>query len=283
MIFGKKSTNRSSDTTCDCQDRQSERNTNPNIYQADGDGDTESQNLEANEKQKSSLSLAMHGDTLQATLNIELAIKDIQAHAHTQAKKEVLKWLYKVDPFINHSTARAKWEPGTGEWLVSSQKFTSWLLPGKSLWLYGIPGAGKTVLSSTIIESIKARVGRFPLCFYFDFRDQRTQSVVHMLYSFLAQLSEDGVPKEIQRLYESCSHGNRDASFSQLQETFLSITKRIASEQRRTTYLVLDALDECEDRKTLMEVMTDMFQSASVNVLATSRKEPDISSVLERG
>jgi hypothetical protein len=238
------------------------------------------ESLEFIEKYKSSLSLAMQGDTLQATLAIEPAVKDIQDHVHTQAEKDVLRWLYKVDPFSNHWAARAKWEPGTGEWFVSSHEFTSWMLPERSLWLYGIPGAGKTVLSSTIIESLKARLGRFPLCFYFDFRDPQKQSVVNMLYSLLAQLSENKVPAEVQRLYESCAHGNRDASVSQLKEAFLSITKRIASEQH-ATYLVIDALDECGDRETLMSVITEISESTSINLLATSRQEEDISSVLD--
>jgi Cdc6-like AAA superfamily ATPase len=238
------------------------------------------ESLEFIEKYKSSLSLAMQGDTLQATLIIEPAVQDIQRHVHTQVEKGVLKWLNKVDPFVNHWAARAKWEPGTGEWFVSSHEFTSWMLPGRSLWLYGIPGAGKTVLCSTIIESLKARLGRFPICFYFDFRDTQKQSVVNMLYSLLAQLSENKVPEEVQRLYESCAHGNRDASVSQLKEAFLSITKRAASEQH-TPYLVIDALDECGDREILMSVIMEMCQNTSINLLATSRQEEDISSVLE--
>jgi ankyrin repeat domain-containing protein 50 len=235
--------------------------------------------LEFIEKHKSSLSLAMQGDTLQVALGIEPAVRDIQDHVHTQAEKNVLKWLYKVDPFANHAVAHAKWEPGTGEWFVSSHEFTSWMLPGRSLWLHGIPGAGKTVLSSTIIESLKARLGRFPICFYFDFRDPQKQSVVNMLYSLLAQLSETKVPEEVQRLYKSCAHGNRDASVSQLKETFLSIAKRTASEQH-TTYVVVDALDECGDRETLMRVIAEICQSMSINFLTTSRQEEDISSAL---
>jgi hypothetical protein len=237
--------------------------------------------LEFIEKYKSSLSLAMQGDTLQATLTIEPAVKDIQRHVHTQAEKDVLKWLNKVDPFANHSAARAKWEPGTGEWFISSHEFTSWMLPGRSLWLHGIPGAGKTVLCSTIIESLKARLGRFPLCFYFDFRDPQKQSVVNMLCSLLAQISEHKVPEEIRRLYESCAYGNRDASMSQLKEAFLSITKRIASEKCTPNYLVIDALDECGDRDTLMSIIKEICESTSINLLATSRQEHDISSVLE--
>jgi len=101
-----------------------------------------------------------------------------------------------------------------------------------------------------------------------------------MLYTVLAQLSEDGVPPEIQELYKMSAHGTRDATIGQLKETFLSIVKRIASGQD-TTYLVLDALDECEDREMLLSVMSEICQSASINVLTTSRPEQDISSVLK--
>jgi hypothetical protein len=235
--------------------------------------------LEIIEKQKSSMILAMEGDTMITMLNIDTIVKDIQSHVHTQKEKDVLKWLTRVDPFTNHAAARAKHEPGTGEWFLSSHEFTTWILPGRSLWLHGIPGASKTVLCSMIIESIKARRSSYPLFFYFDFSDLQKQSVVNMLYSFLAQLSTGEIPLEIQQLYEFCFHGTRDATVTQLAGTFFSITKRLASHSRYT-YLLIDALDECADRKSLMGVLKEICPHESVNILMASRHEHTISSTL---
>src|SRR5262249_5259430 len=149
-----------------------------------------------------------------------------------------------------------------------------------SLWLHGIPGAGKTILCSTIIESLQTRLLAYPLFYYFDFCNHKSQSVVNLLYSLLGQLSVTTVPPEIQSLYETCGCGTRDATISQLEDTVLSVVNRIASESR-ITYIVIDALDECADQKTLLRVLSALCQSCSLNVLVTSRQEKDISSVLE--
>ena len=91
-----------------------------------------------------------------------------------QKQKEILNWLKCNDPSINHESACNKREPTTGNWFLEGEIFHR--MDGRkyaSLWLHGIPGAGKTVLCSTVIEHVKT------LCdnddryayFYFDFND----------------------------------------------------------------------------------------------------------------
>jgi len=50
-----------------------------------------------------------------------------------------------VDVSDTHYATRSKHEPGTGEWLLASNPYDIWL-NGKMelMWLYGIPGSGKT-------------------------------------------------------------------------------------------------------------------------------------------
>jgi len=234
--------------------------------------------LDVIEKQKTLILLAMHGDAARTTVEIADRVKEIETDVQEQKHIDVLKWLTKVDPFMNHFAARAKHEPGTGEWFVSSHEFTSWMLPGRSLWLHGIPGAGKTVLCSTIIESIKSRHVS-PLIFYFDFNDQGKQSVTNMLYSFLAQLSIDRLPDAVQHLYATvCGKGTRDATIDELKETLISVADHRASEDR--IWIVIDALDECSRRKELLKVFKDICKNGKINILVTSRREQDICEVL---
>jgi hypothetical protein len=48
-------------------------------------------------------------------------------------------------------------QPRSGQWLLSRDKVKAWLDPAMSvaacLWIHGIPGAGKTVLASLLIDS----------------------------------------------------------------------------------------------------------------------------------
>jgi NACHT domain len=237
------------------------------------------QALETIERQKTLMMLAMQGDATRATLAIENDVKDIRHHVRDKNYKEIRQWLTKTDPISNHTAACAKHEPGTGDWLLSSQEFSYWLLPGRSLWLHGIPGAGKTVLCSTIIESLKSRCSSAVAClyFYFDFSNPQKQNVANMLYSFLAQLSTSSVPPEVQQLYESTGHGTREATITQLTDTFLSIASRAPQ-----TYIMMDALDESSDRKLMFEVIEAILKTNDkINLLMTSRKEPDIQKMLQ--
>ena len=186
---------------------------------------------------------------------------------------------YKTDPISNHRAACEKCQAGTGEWFLSSHEFSNWFLPKRSLWLCGIPGAGKTVLCSTIIENIRSRCSSDVAClyYYFDFSNPLKGAVVNMLYSFLAQLSSSAVHTEVRRLYERCNNGGQEATNTQLIETLLSIANH-----GKRMFIIIDALDESSDWKALLEVIGMILQSDSeINLLMTSRKEHEIQVVLE--
>jgi hypothetical protein len=71
------------------------------------------------------------------------------ANKHQGAKKknEIMKWLSPVDPMSNQEAAREKHEEETGKWFTEGLKYAMWLeKPNSFLWLYGIPGCGKTIL-----------------------------------------------------------------------------------------------------------------------------------------
>ena len=235
--------------------------------------------LQTIEKQKSLMSLALQGDIATTTLAIEDKVKDIHHIIHDEKDAKIIQWLKKVDPESNHVAACKKREPSTGEWFVLSSEFSHWLLPKRSLWLHGIPGAGKTVLCSTIIESVKSRCPRNAAClyFYFDFSDGQKKIVRNMLCSFLAQLCWDEVPSQVRGLYERCQNGTREATDDQLIETLFEIANN-----GRLIYLIVDALDESSEREILLNVIQQIMHSnCDINLLVTSRKEHDIETELK--
>ena len=228
------------------------------------------------EEQKTYMMLAMQGDTTRAVLGLENTMNDVHSLLQDTNHQEILKWLTKADPISNHRAACDKHEPGTGEWLISSHEFSYWLLPGRSLWLHGIPGAGKTVLCSTIVEVVSSRRPPDVPCvyFYFDFSNAQKQSVINMLYSLLAQLSASTVPPEVKQLYQHCNKGTQEATIAQLTDTLIAI-----ADHGNGMYIIMDALDESSDWKALLKVVKTVLQS-KINLLVTSRKEHDIEMVL---
>ncbi|KAJ7260977.1 hypothetical protein C8J57DRAFT_1635445 [Mycena rebaudengoi] len=54
-------------------------------------------------------------------------------------------------------------QEGTGLWLLEEAKFKDWVSrPGAIFWCYGMPGAGKTVLSSAIVNTVALRAALGP-------------------------------------------------------------------------------------------------------------------------
>src|SRR6266516_705343 len=67
--------------------------------------------------------------------------------------RSLVAWISPANPTSNHVTARERHESMTGHWLLDSKAFAQWSTAQQSsMWIYGIPGAGKTILCSTVID-----------------------------------------------------------------------------------------------------------------------------------
>ena len=203
--------------------------------------------------------------------------------SHEQDK--IIQWLQSTDPSTNHNAACEKREPLTGNWLLQSDDFAKWKRePKQLLWLHGIPGCGKTVLSSTVVEHIKSICKKDSQCryifYYFDFGDSKKQEVAGFLRSVLAQLASRDLKtlKEAEKLYNQNDRGKQQPD----KRSILSILLSVLRSSLRT-YLIIDALDECSRREEMLGMLSDIYRQCSeeVNVLVTSRKEHDIELVLD--
>lgn len=217
--------------------------------------------------------------------------KTVQDLEFKQRRERIEGWLSPPDPSTNYNKALRQRQEGTGLWfLKSNDAFARWKTRRNSiLWLYGIPGCGKTILSSTIIEDLKKDLKKTlphlpPLYFYFDFNDTTKQTLESMVRSLISQLQSkcEGSSKVLESLYSSCEDGRQKPSSEKLCKAFLHII-----EQVKEVWIVLDALDECRTRKGpltegLLSWIRDLLSSEQRNVhlLVTSREEQDIKSEL---
>lgn len=72
-------------------------------------------------------------------------------------RHKVLAWVSPIDFLAKHIDISNTRHPGTGEWLLYSEKFQEWeRATGRAIWCPGVPGAGKTVLASLIIDHLSA-------------------------------------------------------------------------------------------------------------------------------
>jgi hypothetical protein len=208
---------------------------------------------------------------------------------HSQSQEErlskICSWLSAPDPSTNYHKAHKQRQAKTGLWLLQGAKFIKWKESAASrLWLYGIPGCGKTILSSTIIEYLLQHCQddsrMVTAYFYFDFNDVQKQDPEMMLRSLLRQLLQRSVtiPKDVDALYSSCDNGQRRPSMHALLEVM-----RQAMQEFTQVYVVLDALDECTQRSELMDILEAVagWKLDNLHLLMASREERNIESSLE--
>jgi hypothetical protein len=234
--------------------------------------------------------LGIFGMTLKYTEGKDRAIKRLRQKVQRPMKdieerlSKICSWLSAPDPSTNYHKAHKQRQAETGLWLLESAKFAEWKERAASrLWLYGIPGCGKTILSSTIIEHLLQHchddTSIATAYFYFDFNDTQKQDPELMLLSLLCQLLQRLVviPKGVEALFSSCENGQRKPSLHAL----LDVTRQVAQEFAHV-YVILDALDECAQRSELMDMLETIagWPLNNLHLLITSRKERDIETSL---
>ncbi|KAF2845553.1 hypothetical protein T440DRAFT_460188 [Plenodomus tracheiphilus IPT5] len=194
-------------------------------------------------------------------------------------------WLPAPDPTRNYQNAFKQRQGNTGLWLLHSERYISWKTEAASiLWLHGIPGSGKTVLSAIavqdVLKSCHDGTSEAVAYFYFDFNDAKTQDNELMLRSIVCQLSYQSadVLARLERWLESHEHGQRRPSVTELLDMLREIVQNFSH-----VYVVLDALDESNRRPQLLNILGVLAEGHldRLHLLVTSRRERDIETSLE--
>ncbi|KAN0103967.1 hypothetical protein V8E52_011451 [Russula decolorans] len=77
---------------------------------------------------------------------------DMNKSKRDKLQRDVRKWLSPPDPWKNQNIARGSQYSGTAEWFVQGNTFSAWKAsdPSSLLWIRGKPGAGKSVLWTSL-------------------------------------------------------------------------------------------------------------------------------------
>ncbi|KAH7207390.1 hypothetical protein DER44DRAFT_374790 [Fusarium oxysporum] len=190
------------------------------------------------------------------------------ASDHRFAKIE--RWLSPPDYSTNANLARTRRHPGTGAWLLNSPVFQEWKLGARQhLWLYGLAGCGKTILSTTILDHLLQIDTHTTLAFFFDFSDPRKQKLEDLLRSLAVQLYHTGneAARRVDSLFTSHNDGRRQPDTTALSacvNAMIHITGKVI--------VIIDALDECITREELLHWLRGLA-SSNAQLLVTGRPE----------
>ncbi|KAJ0133227.1 hypothetical protein HZ326_23694 [Fusarium oxysporum f. sp. albedinis] len=211
---------------------------------------------------------------VQETSNVtKVMIETVRSNQHVA---EIKDWLSPPDSSTNANHARKLRHEGTGEWCLNSAAFREWETGSRRhLWLYGLPGCGKTVLSTTILDHLMNIDDHIILDFFFDFSDTTKQTVDGMLRSLVFRLYKLGLSssRELDGLFKS-HHDGKDQPAT---KTLLGCLHTMMRGPIKI-FLVLDALDESTTRVELLEWMKDVISTPElghVRLIATGRPEAE--------
>ncbi|PNP74098.1 hypothetical protein FNYG_12562 [Fusarium nygamai] len=190
------------------------------------------------------------------------------ASDHHFAKIE--RWLSPPNYSTNANLARERRHPGTGTWLLSSPAFQEWKLGTRQhLWLYGLAGCGKTILSTTILDHLLQIDTHTTLTFFFDFNDARKQKLEDLLRSLAVQFYHTGneAARRLDSLFTSHDDGRR-----QPDTTALSACVGAMIQTAGKVFIIIDALNECTKREELLHWLRGLA-SSNAQLLVTGRPE----------
>ncbi|KAH9964684.1 hypothetical protein BGW80DRAFT_1447977 [Lactifluus volemus] len=208
-----------------------------------------------------------------------------------QLQKDIRMWLTPPDPSTNHNIARTAHHNGTAAWFIQSETFQKWKTSGSLLWIHGIPGSGKSVLCSTIIQHTKAKFDSGLALlgyFYFDFGDIAKQDVRGLLTSLLVQLSAKSDPCNniLSQLYSQHNPGSHPPDDQALTECLKQMLKLPGLPD---VYIIVDGLDECPNtsgfptaRERVLDLVDELvhLDLPNLRICVTSRPEADILTAL---
>lgn len=152
----------------------------------------------------------------------------------------------------------------------------------------GIPGAGKTILTSIVIDNLHRKFDKTDVgvCYvYCNFRRQAEQGITDLLASLLKQLAENQpvLPEGVMDLYTRHKARRTRPSMDEVRQALHSLTVNMSSTR---LFIVIDALDECHasngSRLRFLEAVFQVQATSGANVFATSRNIPEITDMFQK-
>ncbi|GLA04085.1 hypothetical protein AnigIFM60653_004123 [Aspergillus niger] len=207
-------------------------------------------------------------------MKMEVAAELVETEQERKMRHRILSWLAPSAQQAEQVDAFSKHRPGTGQWFLHSEQFSLWL-DGKQQTLFcpGIPGAGKTILASIVIDHLQREISReTPVAYLYCSYDQRQiQTASNRLSIVLRQILEQlsgPVPASVRSLYEQHEARSSKPTMKDLSNTLL----RVVMELDRA-FLVVDALDECSEEtcRELLDQVRSLQSSGKLSFMVTSR------------
>ncbi|KAH6684268.1 hypothetical protein B0J14DRAFT_572528 [Halenospora varia] len=206
-----------------------------------------------------------------------------KAREREARRSHLVSQVSNIDYQYKHRRMRKNRHPNTGGWFVASSEFKNWLSCESSSMLscYGIPGCGKSVLVSSIIDRLllspteSHESTNSSAYYYCDYSDKRTLTCATILNSVAQQLLKQlgEIPDTLLDRLETIYQQNGTPELKEICILLLEIVKRSPG-----VILFVDGLDEANDdeRNLFLESIKEIMaqcKSSQIKLFISAREQ----------
>lgn len=189
-------------------------------------------------------------------------------------------------PDIDYIFFRDQWSHGTCTWLLDEKDYLEWLRPptpqSSLFWLSGGAAAGKSVLSSFIINNLVEK-GLCCQYFFIRFGDRGKRSLSLLLRSIAYQvaLSKPSLLGSILQLKDQGIDFETATPRTIWERLFKAIVFK--AEENEPMYWVIDGLDEADDPRAITRLLFEVCGSPiPIRILFVGRETTEIATSFQK-
>ncbi|RPA80796.1 hypothetical protein BJ508DRAFT_362250 [Ascobolus immersus RN42] len=232
-------------------------------------------------------------DIRKDTLAISKVVDSIHDLFSDISDEKAKSWLNAADPSKVYKINKDHRLDGTCAWILEELLYRDWVsgVYAGNLWIVGIPGAGKSVLASAIIDHLNQQNEVCLLYFFFLESDSSRIHPTDMAAGLVAQLlnhsrmfSMDEYSALMRILKDHIQHASffahsQDLDYQRDYKELCDLLLKMITYVQKRVLIVLDALDECSIPKDIVYLieLVDAFASRNSDLLGFTTQHTSFS------
>ncbi|KAN0073009.1 hypothetical protein V8E54_009123 [Elaphomyces granulatus] len=226
------------------------------------------------ERLKTLVSLALQNDHYALLRAVKDDVSVVAKGIAYQKNRHIVDWISTLNFSTKQNDFFGRHQEGTGEWMLQDVTFKKWLDgTERVLWCPGLPGAGKTILTSIIVDYLEQSFEREDIAIayiYFSYKEQDDQTTTNLLTSLLQQLVQRKtmISDGILSLYDYHAKRGTRPSLGGWSKVLKSEIENYSK-----VFILIDALDESNENSGVRDGFLAEIRKLqpSIYLLVTSR------------